>query len=117
MVEARNDDTDLTRLFAETAPLPSDEAFVARVTRHIAWRQRLILALPAGVAVLLALAIWATWPAALTFSGAAITGLVLLVQGTGAFFNSPTGVFTAVALLLTAGFWSWLYERLRGVVS
>lgn len=107
-----SDDLDLQRLFTEE-PAPADEAFVAGVTARIAWRRRLAWALPAGAALLLVFAIWATWPAAYTFSGNAIAGLVLIGASLGEFFNSPVGMIAVTALLATAAFWAWMYERLR----
>jgi hypothetical protein len=114
MVAAMTDDTDLTRMFAEAALPADDDAFVARVTARIAWRKRLILAMPVGLAALLLLAIWATWPAAYDFSRDVLSGLVLLAVWLNEFFTSPAGMFAAVVLLLTAAAWSWLFDRTRG---
>ncbi len=108
-----SDDTDLIRLFAQTAELPQDEAFVAGVSRRIAARRRLAWAWPAGAAVLLLLAIWATWPAAYTFSIDALSGIQLLAGSLATISNSPAGMLTAAVLLLTAVLWSWLFERVR----
>ena len=109
-----SDDTDLIRLFAEEDTLPGDEAFVAGVTARIALRKRLAVAAPFGAALLLLLAIWATWPAAYTFSGNALAGLMLMADSLGAFFNSPAGMVAGGALLLSAALWSWLNDQLRG---
>ena len=109
-----NDDSDLVRLFAEEPTLPDDEAFVAGVTARLARRRRLAVATPVGAAMLLLLAIWATWPAAYNFSGNAIAGLMLMTDSLGAFFNSPAGMVTGGALLLTAALWGWLNDRLHG---
>lgn len=114
MAEAMSDDTDLTRLFAETAVLPHDDAFVARVAGRIAWRKRLTLAVPVGLAALLLLAVWATWPAAYVFSVNALSGVLLIADSLATFFTSPTGILAAVVLLLTVAFWAWLFERVRG---
>ena len=111
-----NDDTDLIRLFAQEDALPADEAFVTRVTARIARRNRLALAAPFGAALLLLLAIWATWPAAYTFSGNALAGLMLMADSLGTFFNAPAGMIAAGALLLSAALWSWLNEQLHGRV-
>ena len=109
-----SDDTDLTRLFAETASVPDDDAFVARVTGRIAWRKRLILATPAGLAALLLLAIWTTWPAVYDFSSAALSGIRLIADSLGSFFTSPAGILAVAVLLLTAALWAWLFERMLG---
>lgn len=109
-----SDDTDLTRLFAETADLPADEAFVARVTRRIGWHRRLTSAMPVGLAAVLLLAIGATWPAAYAFSADALAGVFLIADALGAFFTSPSGILAATVLLLTAAFWAWLFGRMRG---
>ena len=108
-----SDDLDLTRIFAEAAPPPGDEAFVAQVTSRIAWRRRVLWAMPAGAAALLVLAIWATWPAAYGFSTDALTGILLIANALETFFNAPLGMITATTLLVTAVLWSWLYDRTR----
>lgn len=106
-----SDDLDLIRMFAQAAPLLEDDAFVAQVTARIAWRRRVLWAMPAGAAALLVLAIWATWPAAYGFSTDALAGILLIANALEAFFNSPLGMITATTLLLTTVLWSWLYER------
>ncbi len=108
-----SDDLDLTRMFAETAPAPEDDAFVAQVTTRIAWRRRVLWAMPAGAAALLILAIWATWPAAYGFSTDALAGILLIANTLETFFNSPLGMITAATLLLTGALWSWLQDRTR----
>ena len=109
-----SDDSDLIRLFAAEPVLPADEAFVAGVTTRIAWRKRFAFAVPLGAAALLLLAIWATWPAAYTFSDNVLAGLSLMTESLGAFSNSLAGMVAAGALLLATALWSWLNEQLRG---
>ena len=109
-----SDDSDLIRLFAEEDAPPADEAFVSGVTARIARRKRLALAAPFGAAALLLLAIWITWPAAYTFSDDALTGLMLMAETLGAFFNSAAGMIAGGALLISAALWSWLNEQMRG---
>lgn len=109
-----SDDTDLIRLFAEEDALPADEAFVTGVTARIVRRKRLTLAAPFGAAILLLLAIWATWPAAYTFSGNALAGILLMTDSLGTFFNSAAGMVAGGALLLSAALWRWLNDQLRG---
>ena len=109
-----SDDSDLIRLFAEDDALPADEAFVSGVAARIVRRKRLAFAAPLGVAMLLLFAIWATWPAAYAFSGNAFAGILLMADSLGAFFNSPAGMVAGGALLLTAGLWRWLDDRLSG---
>ena len=109
-----SDDTDLIRLFAEEDALPANEAFVAGVTARIARRKRLALAAQFGAAILLLLAIWATWPASYAFSGIAFAGILLMTDSLGTFFNSAAGMVAGGALLLSAALWSWLNDQLRG---
>jgi hypothetical protein len=114
MVAAMSDDLDLTRLFADAPAPPDGEAFVARIAFRIAWYRRLALALPAGAVALLVFAIWATWPAVYVFSRDALSGILLIAHAISTFFTSPTGMFAATVLLLTAAAWTRLFEWLRG---
>jgi hypothetical protein len=110
----RDTDTELTRLFAElAAPDTADETFVARVGARIVLQRRIAIAIPLGAALLLALAIWATWPAPYLFSLRATGGVALIAEGVDRFFNSPVGMATAAALLFTAALSAWLYEQVR----
>lgn len=109
-----NDDADLTRFFAQADELPADEAFVARVAGRIARRRLMAWALPAGVAALLLLAIWATWPAAYEFSSNAYAGIDWLTDAVRGVAMSDAGMLAITALVLTAASWSWLYDFVRG---
>ncbi|MEI9996994.1 MAG: hypothetical protein WDM91_20535 [Rhizomicrobium sp.] len=109
------DDADLIRLFAEQPVPPDDDAFVAGVAARIARRGWLMLAPPFVVVLIFALGVWATWPAVFAFSAEALRGIRLIANGVRAVFDSPAGMAIATVLLATAAFWTWLYERVRGV--
>jgi hypothetical protein len=107
------DETELTRLFAETPSIDEGEEFVRRVSTKIAWHRRTAWLVPMVAIGFLLVAIWASWPAALAFSTAAISGIVLVANGVNAFFSSSAGLLLAAVLSLTGVLWQWLHYHLR----
>ncbi len=105
---------DLARLFAEQPDPPDDETFVTQVTIRITRRRQLAIALPAILAALLVLAIWAIWPAAYLFGTDALSGIAFIANGIGGFFTTPVGILTAAALLFAAVIWAWIREQMHG---
>jgi hypothetical protein len=103
-----DDDHDLKRLFVQAADEPADDAFVARVETAIVRRRRMPILVSSGAAMLAALLVWATWPAAYGLTAWIRDSLLFL----GPFFSTFDGHVVIAALLATAFGWLWLHERL-----
>jgi hypothetical protein len=108
-----SEDTDLARLFAQTADPSGSDAFVAGVTGRIARRRRLRLAAPTALIAALLLAVWATRPAAKTFAVTSLGSVDLLAHGISGFFTSDIGTAVAAALTLSLAIWAFATGRLR----
>lgn len=108
-----DDDTDLTRLFAEQPEPQSDESFVRRVASRVTWRQRWLLVAPLVAVLVIAFGVWATWPAARDMGLLGLVAVELTAGNVALFFNTPLGMATGLVLLAGGAFWYWLYERVR----